>query len=201
VKNIEGITSFIFLEDEPQNADIIFIPGGSWPELAERAAILWNEGYAPFILPSGKYSSKRGFFPGSMTKSDIYNGKYITEWEFLSEVAKKSGVIEEAILCEDSAENTIENAFKSKEVTDIKGLNINRAIICCKAFHARRCLMSYSWAYPETEFFLCPVETQNTNKYNWHTTVEGIERVMGELYRCGNMFKDAIPIWSGVNYE
>jgi uncharacterized SAM-binding protein YcdF (DUF218 family) len=133
-----------------------------------------------------------------MSKSDIYNGKYSTECEFLSDVAKKLGVNDEAILREDGAENTIENAFKSKEVTDHSGLTISRAIICCKAFHARRCLMSYSWAYPETEFFICPVETQRTNKNNWHTTEEGIERVMGELSRCGLFFKDAVSVWDRV---
>jgi hypothetical protein len=80
-------------------------------------------------------------------------------------------------------------------VTDAKGMNIQRAIICCKAFHAQRCLMTYQWAYPKTKFFICPVETQNTTRENWHTTPEGIDRVMGEVIRCGTYFKEAIPIW------
>ena len=28
---IREVTSFIFIEDKPEKADIIFVPGGSWP--------------------------------------------------------------------------------------------------------------------------------------------------------------------------
>ena len=70
---IRDITSFIFIEDEPEKADIIFVPGGSWPEPTEKAAKLWIDGYAPYILPSGKYSMTKGYFPGTMTKCEKYN--------------------------------------------------------------------------------------------------------------------------------
>jgi len=35
---ITDITNYIFIEDAPEKADIIFIPSGSNPETAERAA-------------------------------------------------------------------------------------------------------------------------------------------------------------------
>ena len=38
--NIEDITKFIFIKDEPEKADIIFIPGSSNWVLAETAARL-----------------------------------------------------------------------------------------------------------------------------------------------------------------
>ena len=76
MKMLDDITSFIFIEDKPQKADIIFIPGGSWPEPAEKAAELWKEGYAPYVFPAGKYSINRGFFPGPQIRSDIYNKIY-----------------------------------------------------------------------------------------------------------------------------
>ncbi len=44
MKYIDDITKFIFISDEPIKADIIFIPGGSYPEIAETAAKLWNIG-------------------------------------------------------------------------------------------------------------------------------------------------------------
>lgn len=192
---IKDITSFIFIENELAEADIIFIPGGSFPEPTERAAALWMQGYAPYVLPSGKYSVKRGFFPGPRSKAEVYSDSYETEWHFLAEVLKKNGVPESAILKEAEAETTLENAFKSKELTDAMGLNIKKAIICCKAFHAKRCLMFYSWAYPDTEFIICPTETQNINRENWFTTAQGIDKVMGELSRCGGQFIDAVPVW------
>jgi len=49
----DQITNFIFLETELNHADLILIPGGSHPQLMERAAELFHEGLAPLILPSG----------------------------------------------------------------------------------------------------------------------------------------------------
>ena len=51
---IEDITRFIFLEDAPQRADILFIPGNSHAEPSEWAAKLYHDGYAPLLLPSGR---------------------------------------------------------------------------------------------------------------------------------------------------
>lgn len=190
---IREITSFIFIEDKPEKADVIFIPGGSWPEPSEKAAGLWLDGYAPYILPSGKYSMSKGYFPGPMTKAQKYSGKYNTEWEFMKDVILSYGVNEDVILKEDNAIWTKENAFKSREVTDKNGLDINTAIICCKSFHAKRCLMFYSWAYPKTELIVCPVDIEGITKDNWFKTENGIEKVMGELSRCGGQLKKAIP--------
>lgn len=202
MKIINDITDFIFLEHELKQADIIFVPGGSYPEIAEKAAEIWSDGYSKTILPSGRYSVKRGYFPGSLSKADIYIGKYNTEWEFLKEVLIKNGVDEGAVLKEDKAENTYENALMSKSITDKYNLDIKKAIICCKAFHARRCLMYYQLLYPETEFIICPVEVQGVNKENWFKSDYGIDRVMGELMRCGRQFKDIIkPFIKGENHN
>lgn len=38
LRYINDITNFIFVKDKLQKADIIFIPGGSYPEVAEEAA-------------------------------------------------------------------------------------------------------------------------------------------------------------------
>jgi uncharacterized SAM-binding protein YcdF (DUF218 family) len=192
MRTIEDITNFIFLEDLPVQADIIFIPGGSYAEIAEKAAMLWCKGYSKTILPSGKYSVKRGYFPGPLSKADKYNKKYNTEWEFLKEVLVQNGVDETDILKEDNAENTYENAINSKKIIDKYNFNIKKAIICCKSFHARRCLMYYQLYFPQTEFIVCPSEIQGVNKENWFKCDDGIEKVMGELMRCGSQFKDLI---------
>ena len=61
--------------------------------------------------------------------------------------------------------------------------------------------MSYGWAYPDSKILVCPTETQNTNKNNWSTKTESIERVMGEVARCGNYFIDAIKLWNDVSVK
>ena len=47
------IGDYIFVEDEPKEADIILIPGNGYPQMAEQAARLYRDGYAPVVLPSG----------------------------------------------------------------------------------------------------------------------------------------------------
>ena len=61
-KVIQMMTDFIFLEDVPQKADIIMIPGSGYGALADTAAALWHQSFAPLILPSGKYSKLIGHF-------------------------------------------------------------------------------------------------------------------------------------------
>ena len=61
---IDEYTKFIFLEDEPEPADIIFLPGSDEGALAVHAAELWKAGCAPVVLPSGKYAQLTGKFSG-----------------------------------------------------------------------------------------------------------------------------------------
>lgn len=194
MKFIKDITDFIFLENEPEKVDIIFIPGGSYPEIAEKAADLWGKGYSQYLLPSGKYSVKRGYFPGVQSKANIYNKSYQTECDFLKDVLVTNGVDENAVLIEDEATNTYENAVFSKKVSNNNKLNIQKAMICCKSFHARRCLMYYQLLYPQTQFIVCPTEIRGINSENWFKTDDGINTVMGELARCGNQFVELIKL-------
>jgi len=61
-------------------------------------------------------------------------------------------------------------------------------MICCKSFHARRCLMLYQLAFPEAEIYVVPVDCYGITRDNWYTQEYGIDRVLGELARCGNQF-------------
>lgn len=185
---LDILENFIFVENEPQVADIIFVPGNAYPQSAERAAQLYREGFAPLVLPSGKYSILNGKFTGVMSKQSVYNGEYSTEWEFLREVLLRGKVPPEAILREDRATYTMENAVFSRQRTDLCGLKIRRAILCCKTYHARRALMYYRQAYPETEFFVCPSSSDEITKKNWRVTQQGIAAVTGEIARILRQF-------------
>ena len=207
---INDITDFIFLEDIPAGqgtengdsagetghgegmpsaakADVIFIPGGSYPELPERAAQLWKAGYAPYVVPSGRYSVTIGKFTGVKSKADTYRKDYATECEFYTDVLLANGVAPDCILQEDEAQFTAENARLSRKLLDKKGLHPKKAIICCKGFHARRCLMYYQLCFPDTELLIAPVEGKVTRE-NWYRTEAGQRRVLGELARLGTQF-------------
>jgi uncharacterized SAM-binding protein YcdF (DUF218 family) len=187
---IVDISNFIFVEDAPHKADAIMIVGGSHPELGEKAAELWKQGYAPVILASGGVSIKTGKFPGPKSKTDIYDKDYKTEYAFFTDVLLKNGVPQSAIYGEDKSSYTKENALYTKLVADENGFHIHQAILVCKAFHARRSMMFYQMAFPNVTFNISTVNGYDISKENWYKNDYGIQRVMGELSRCGNQFAE-----------
>ena len=193
---IDELTDLVFLEDTPETSDIIFIPGGSYGAIARTAAGLYKAGYAPRLLPSGKYSKLRGYFPGPADAvapiSGVQQDAYRTEWEFLKSVLLWEGVPESAILKEDQATYTYENAIFSRQVTDAMGLQIKKAIICCQAYHARRCRLYYEILYPDTRFYICPTVTQGISRENWYKDPKKIDTVLGEIERWGGQFHDIL---------
>jgi uncharacterized SAM-binding protein YcdF (DUF218 family) len=188
-KFLKLFSDLIFVEHKEQKADIIMIPGSGYPQMAEKAAELYKRGCAPFVLPSGKYGKLLGKFEGVMDKKEKYSGTYETEWEFLADVLKKNGVPGEAVLREDKATYTYENALCSARAVKERNLTVRKGIVCCKAFHARRCQLYYQLAFPEAEIVICPADT-GINRRNWYQTEDGIRLVLGEVERCGGQFHD-----------
>lgn len=191
-KFLNQITDFIFVEIPAKPSDVIFVPGNGYPQMAEEAARLWKAGMAPYVLPSGRYSIQSGKFMGISEKKEQYNGDYDTEWMFLREVLIRNGVKQACILKEDRASYTYENAIYSRRLTDEVGLEVKKGILCCKSYHARRCLLYYQLLFPKTEFYVVPSETEGISRHNWHRTQEGVEKVLGELERCGSQFHQIV---------
>lgn len=184
----QAITEFIFVSDQPAPADVIIIPGCSSPEVAELAARLWREGYAPLVVPTGKYSIKRGSFRPPSVRQEEYPGPYRTECEFFTDVLRRGGVPESAILGEDASTYTRENAVFSAHLLLSRGILPRRAILCTKAYHARRCLMYFAEAFPDTELLVCTAETSGIGRDSWADSELGVLCVMGEVERCGAQF-------------
>lgn len=199
---LDELTKLVFLEDTPEKSDIIFIPGGSYGTLAHTAAKLYMEGYAPYILPSGKYSKTVGHFEGSKDEPPIFSDRtFATEWEFLKAILLADGVDSASVLKEDQATYTYENAIYSRQVTDRLGLHIRQAIICCQAYHARRCRLYYEVLYPETRFLICPTITRGISKDNWFLDKDKISTVLGEISRIGGQFHQIVHQYGAKKEE
>ena len=69
----DRITDFIFRSEKPEKADMIFIPGSGYGELAQKAAQLYQEGYAKKIVVSGKYSILQSRFQGAISPARYQN--------------------------------------------------------------------------------------------------------------------------------
>ena len=189
---VKDITRFIFLEDTPQPADIIFIPGNGHAEPSELAAQLYREGYAPRVLPSGRYAIGSTGFVGQKSGAREYAGRFDTEWAFMRHVLMENGVPESAILREDEATYTYQNAIYSRKRTDAEQLSIRRAMICCMPMHARRARMYYETLYPTAQLMVCPAKGTPITRDNWMREPDGIDSVLGEMERCGAQFHDIL---------
>ncbi len=187
---IDDITEFMFMDDKPQISDVILIPGTSRYEITEKAAQLYHSGYARYIVPSGKYSSNFGRFLNENIRNPRYNGVYETESDYIKSVLIKNQVPESAILCENQATNTMENAQFSAQVLKDAGIKVNRAILCCQAFHSRRAFMSYARHFGDAEIFVCTVPTQGIFKESWYNDEKSYQKVMSELKKCGEYFNN-----------
>ena len=190
MKFLRDITEFIFLEDLPEKADLIIVPGNTWPQPARRAAALYHEGMAPYIVVSGRYSKGQQTFAGAACEGDRYKGAYMTEADFLTDVLIREGVPETAVLQERKAEFTLENARYIRKLLEEKKMTVKKALICCQAFHARRCRMYFEYVFQDTdvEFLMCPAVTQGISRCSWMESQKGLETVLGELRRCGEQF-------------
>ena len=85
---------------------------------------------------------------------------------YVKDVLVQNGVDESAILKEDQATFTWENAKNSRIVTDQNKLVIQKAILCCRNVHARRSLMYYQKSFPEAKIFVSPSVIGNVTKEN-----------------------------------
>lgn len=183
---IRAVSDFVFVEDAPEKADVLFVPGASRPEHAVRAAELYAQGFAPYVLPSGRFSKTIGRFPGVKEAFRAeYPEAYETEWAFLRAALLRHGVPDAAVLREDQATFTWENALFSRRVTDGLGLEVHTGILCCKPFHARRALLYYQAAYPDARFLVCPARLPGYDRDDWYRTEKGRAVILGEVARLG----------------
>ena len=182
-KFLQEITDFIFLQDEPQKADVIFIPGSNEGDLARTAAGLYHQGYAPLLIPSGKY--------GKLIGQSIVK-EFETESDHFASILMEEGVPEVAILKEREATYTYQNAINTRKLLDERGIEVKKALLCCQAYHARRCKLYYQILFPETQILVCPTVTKEISRDNWFKNREKIDKVLSELERCGSQFHEIV---------
>jgi uncharacterized SAM-binding protein YcdF (DUF218 family) len=107
------ITNIVFgeLPPDPQPCDVIFIFGGSHPELWETAAKAYFNGLGREIIATG------GFKPGARRHPAWRDGD-TSEAQVMRRELVRLGVPAEIIFLEDRSTNSLENVLFAKEVYD-----------------------------------------------------------------------------------
>ena len=184
---VQSLTRFVFRSDEPVSSDIIFIPGNGHAEPSETAAGLYRSGFAPWILPSGRWCAGSSRFMGQESGRPV-RGDFETEWAFMRAVLLENAVPEQAILREDQARFTYQNAIASRRAADSAGIRVRRALLCCMPVHAQRSFLYYQALFPEADIRVCPARGCQITSENWFLSEEGIDSVLNEIERCGSQF-------------
>ncbi|HVK46683.1 MAG TPA: YdcF family protein [Pseudobacter sp.] len=118
-------------------SDCILALGTHDLRVAERAAELYLEGYAPLVVFSGGL--------GKITK-DIWSE---SEAERFAAVAIKKGVPAEAILTENKSTNTGENILFTQQLLKEQNREVESFIVVQKPYMERRSLATFKVHWPE----------------------------------------------------
>lgn len=153
-------------------ADCILALGSHDLRVAERAADLYLEGYAPILILSGGLGN---FTKGLWTKSEA---------DLFAEVAVKKGVPERDILIENKSSNTGENILFTQLLLKEKGLDPKRFIVVQKPYMERRSLATFKKHWPEKELMVTSPQISFEDYSNEEIPMERVINIMvGDLQR------------------
>ena len=153
-------------------ADCILALGSHDLRVAERAADLYLEGYAPILILSGGLGN---FTKGLWTKSEA---------DLFAEVAVKKGVPERDILIENKSSNTGENILFTQLLLKEKGLDPKRFIVVQKPYMERRSLATFKKHWPEKELMVTSPQISFEDYSNEEIPMVRVINIMvGDLQR------------------
>ncbi len=195
---IKIIWDYMHLNQPLKNADVILVLGSTDITTAKRAADLWLEGWAPYVLCSGS---------GTVHSENPVWQKFAgsTEAEFFAEIVKNNGVPEDKILIENKSQNTGQNfEFSAKLLAD-NGLNIKTAIVVQKPTVERRVYATGLVHWPEVELIVTSPQLtieeyseirKGEDEYWIHVLVGDLQRIK-EYPKLGFQIEQEIPeeVW------
>jgi uncharacterized SAM-binding protein YcdF (DUF218 family) len=153
--------------------DIILALGSNDLRVAEYAAELYLQGWAPLLLFSGN--------AGALTRERFNR----PEAELFAEIALRKGVPEGAMLIEAESTNTGENVVFGLPVVEAAlGLATIKSVICLgKICTARRYPMTLQRHWPEVAKMLVTVNPYGAPVERWPTDPVFRERVLAEWHK------------------
>lgn len=172
-----------------EKADCILALGSHDTRVAERAAQLYLENYAPFIIFSGGL--------GRLT-SGIWQ---IPEAEIFRDIAINLGVPKEKILIENKSTNTGENIQFTCKLLQENQLNFHKLILVQKPYMERRTYATFKKQWPDqnTEIIVTSPELTFQNYCNDQYPKEKVIAIMlGDLERIRDYPEKGFQIYQEI---
>lgn len=153
-------------------SDCILALGSHDPRVAERAAELYLQGWAPLLVMSGGL--------GNFTK-EMWTEK---EADKFADVAKKMGVPEKNILIENRSSNTGENIAFTKRLLEANHMDPNSFIVVQKPYMERRAYATFRKHWPDKNIVVTSPQI-SFEKYPTDeiTVTKVIDIMVGDLQR------------------
>lgn len=200
---ISLIWDYMHMGHELKKADLIFVLGSNDARVANYAAELWHDGWAPFLAFSGDGRQHK-----DALLKDAHSGK--AEADHMAEIAIAAGVPEEALIIENAANNTGENYQFTKPLLDERGMSNGCVIIVQKPYMERRAYATGKVWWPDSELLITSPPAESFGEYVADTfDADTILNIMiGDLQRIneypkkGFQIEQEIPaeVWAAFEY-
>ena len=155
-----------------EKSDCILALGSHDLRVADRAAELYLEGWAPLLIFSGGL--------GNLTK-EIWNEP---EADQFAAIAKRKGVPEAAILIENRSTNTGENIIFTQQLLRDKQLDPQSFIVVQKPYMERRSFATFKKNWPEKKLLVTSPQFSLEQYITPEITMEKVINIMvGDLQR------------------
>lgn len=153
-------------------SDCILTLGSHDTRVAERAAELYHQGWAPLLIFAGGL--------GRLTDS-LWTEP---EADLFARIAVEKGVPQEAILIENRSTNTGENIRFVQQLLKERNLDPESFIIVQKPYMERRSLATFAKAWPEKAFVVTSPQIPFEDYPNADISLEQVINIMvGDLQR------------------
>jgi len=155
-----------------EKSDCILALGSHDLRVADRAAELYLEGWAPLLIFSGGL--------GNLTK-EIWNEP---EADQFAAIAKRKGVPEAAILIENRSTNTGENIIFTQQLLRDKQLDPQSFIVVQKPYMERRSFATFKKNWPEKKLLVTSPQFSLEQYITPEISMEKVINIMvGDLQR------------------
>lgn len=162
LENLHVVWNSLYDEDALEKADIIMAFGCADPAVAQRAAQLYLDGWAPWLLFSGGLGKGT---EGRLTTSEA---------EQYASIAAPMGVPVERMILETRSTNTGENLRFSHQLLLEKGIQVKTAIVVHQPNMGRRirATLAKQWPDSNVRFLIAPGD-------------RSLEKYLERLAACG----------------
>lgn len=155
-----------------EKADCILVLGSHDTRVAERAAELYLQGWAPLLIFSGGLGR---LTEGLWTESEA---------DLFAKIAIEKGVPKEAILVENKSTNTGENILLTQRLLKEKNLDPQSFIVVQKPYMERRSFATFKKHWPEKKLMVTSPQISFENYATDEIPAEQVINIMcGDLHR------------------